>query len=269
MIKYCLHCGKSSESDIEMKFCPHCGTPFEMASQSESPGKPLPAPPPSLQAAQPSRHIPWEDRSKEGFLGSLYETWKQSCFYPADFYKNMPILGGIWNPLFYGLLASFVGLIFQMIYAQIFSDIFDPMSWVPASYRSFDPNLLDFTRRFRSMSNIFSIVALPFAATLGIFIWSGLIHLELVIFGWKKEDYEASFRLIAYSEGPNFFKIIPFAGDMVAVIWQIVLVVIGIRTVHNTSTGKALLVVFLPLILTCLCCCALVFWIIGIAGFAR
>jgi hypothetical protein len=128
---------------------------------------------------------------------------------------------------------------------------------------------LDFSQKLRSMSNLANVVILPFAVTVGLFIWSGILHLILIIFGWNKENYESSFRLVAYSDGPSFFKIIPIVGDIVSVVWQVVLVIIGIREVHKTTTGKAVLVVLLPLLAFCLCCCGIIFWIIGLAGLTR
>jgi hypothetical protein len=272
MTQYCHHCGQTSESLAPMKFCPHCGALFEIplgqmpvrdSSAQAGPGTE------STPVSPIEPYVPWEDKGKLGFLGSLYETWKQSCFDPTNFFARMPTSGGILNPLIYGLIFSFIGYVFQMLYMQLFGQIFDFTQWIPSMYRSFDPELMDFSRKIRSVYTLFSIPIFPFLATAGFFIWSGIIHLILTIFGWKKHDFESSFRIVVYSEGPAFFRIIPFIGDFISSIWQLVLVIIGIKEVHKTGIGKALLVVFLPILLFCFCCCGAVIWIIGLAGIAN
>jgi hypothetical protein len=274
MTQYCHRCGKTSESLAQMRFCPHCGAPYEEPlGQPPTGATPdqggISAGPQAIITGPGDFYIPWEDKGKLGFLGSLYETWKQSCFDPSRFFRKMPIGGGILNPLLYGLILSFVGYVFQMVYMQLFGQLLDFSQWMPSMYRSLDSELMDFRHWMQSYYTFFSLFLFPFIVTAGFFIWSGIVHLILTIFNWKKHDFESTFRLVVYSEGPTFFRIIPFIGDLTAIIWQLVLVIIGIKEVHKTSTGQALLVVFLPLILFCLCCCGLAFWLIGLAGIAN
>jgi len=171
--------------------------------------------------------------------------------------------------LLYALILGFIGMIFQVTYSQMFSQLFDITKWMPPMSRSFDYDFVELNRKIQSYSNVFSLFIFPFVATAGFFIWSGIIHLLLAIFGWKKHDYESSFRIVTYSEGPAFFRVIPFFGDIVAPIWQIVLTVIGISKVHRVSIGKAILVVVLPVILVCTCCCFVIIWIVGLVGITR
>jgi len=105
--------------------------------------------------------------------------------------------------------------------------------------------------------------------TVGFFVISGILHLILMIFGWNKETFEATFRLIAYCESAYFFEIVPFLGGAIAFVWATVLYIIGIKEVHRLSVGQSLLVVFLPLILFCLCCCGFLTWIVGMAGISH
>lgn len=272
MVRYCLRCGKTAEYEAEIKFCPHCGAPYEDNSEpGDSPGGDKPKPEAASQ--QPAsdveqKYIPWEDRARLGFLGSLFETWKTSVFYPVGFYRRMPVKGGIGNPLLYGLILAFIGFVFQMMYEQIFGQFFDPSRWYPFLDEAIDSGVGAMVDQMRSISTLAGIIIFPFAEIAIIFVLSGVFHLILAIFGWKAEDYEASFRIVAYSEGPSVFYIIPVIGGPVVVVWQIVLFVIGIREVHGTSTGKALLIVFLPLLLCCLCCCGIIFWFAGLAGLA-
>jgi hypothetical protein len=274
MTQHCQRCGQISESSSAMKFCPQCGALYEEPAEitqilpaSESGDKSGTAPQPIAETA--TYYIPWEDKKNLGFLGALFETWKQSCFNPGPFFEKMPVKGGIGNPLLYGLILGFIGVIFQVTYSQMFSQLFDFTKWLPPMYQNFDSEFMDFNRRIQSYSNIISIFAFPFVATAGMFIMSGIVHLLLTMFGWKKHDYESTFRLVAYSEGPAFFRVIPFIGDFVAMVWQLVLTIIGISKVHKISGGKATLIVILPAILFCVCCCGVVFWVISLIGLTR
>jgi hypothetical protein len=271
MTQHCQRCGQISESASAMKFCPQCGAPYEEASEMTQ-IMPTPEPTDSAQAApslaeeQQVYYVPWEDKGNLGFLGALFETFKESCFNPGKFFEKMPVKGGIGNPLLYGLILGFIGMIFQVTYSQMFSQLFDFTKWLPAMPRSFDSDFIELNRKIQSYSNVVSLFAFPFIATAGFFIWSGIIHLLLTMFGWKKHDYESSFRIVTYSEGPAFFRLIPFIGDIVAPVWQLVITVIGISKVHKISIGKAILVVVLPALLFCACCCGMVIWIIGLVG---
>lgn len=273
MMKYCRRCGKASEIEAGMKFCPNCGAPYEdtqksAEGKSETPGM-AGLPQARTPDSEQERYTPWEDKGKLGFFGSLFETWKESVFNPTKFYRRMPIKGGIGNPLLYGLILAFIGFIFQMMYEQLFAQLFDPSRWYHYFDDMFESDFDAFRYQLESIYTLVAIIIFPFIVTAWLFVWSGITHLVLTIFGWRKEEYEASFRLIAYSEGPSFFLVVPFIGGLISIIWQLVLVIIGVKEVHRTTTGQALIVVFLPTILCCLCCCSLIWWIIGLAGISN
>jgi len=272
MMKYCHRCGKMSEIEGEIKFCPHCGVSFEDAQQpTGQPGETPHVPGPAQTRASGSateKYTPWEDREKLGLIGSLFETWKESVFNPTRFYKRMPVIGGIGNPLLYGLILGFIGLVFQMVYQRFFGQLLGPSQWYPFLGEDFDYNFYDFSHKLQSISNLVNIVIFPFLLVAWLFIWSGITHLILLIFGWHKEGFEATFRLIAYSEGPSFFAIVPIMGSLISIVWQAVLVIIGVKEVHRLSIGQSLLVIFLPLVLCCLCCCGFASMFFGLIGMA-
>jgi len=277
MKRYCKNCHRVTESITELNSCPQCGASFEPIGEPENLAEqqppPLPPVQPQAQAQQSSaeekRYIPWEDRDKLGFVGSLFETWKESLFNPTNFFRRMPVKGGFGNPILYGLILGFIGIVFHSMWEQMFGQLFDPSQWGSYFGRDFDYELYEFSRQIKSISFLFTIILAPFFILVGFFIISGITHLILLIFGWNKENYEATFRITTYTEGTSFFMIIPIFGWIIASIWQLVLMIIGIKEVHRTTTGQAILVMLLPLILCCACCCGFISLIAGVAGIAN
>ena len=84
------------------------------------------------------------------------------------------------------------------------------------------------------------------------FICSAILHVILWILDGAKEGFEATVRVYAYAAGSTaVFQIIPICGGLVAVIWSLVLQIIGLSRAHGISPGKAALAVLLPLALCC------------------
>jgi hypothetical protein len=274
MKRYCGNCRKISESDIEIKFCAHCGAEFEPigGQAQEPPGGGIPPVTPTAQqtaeGGEEKKYCAWEDKANLGFFGALFETWKESLFNPVQFFRRMPVSGGIGNPLIYGIILGMIGVIFSMMYQQFWGNLLDPARFYPHMGRGFDWDMYDFTRQIESIWMLVALIISPVLITVAFFIASGIFHLILLIFGWNKKDFEATFRVVAYSEGAYFFEIIPFIGGMVSIIWATVLYIIGLKEIHKLSVGQAILVVLLPLVLFCFCCCAFVTWIIGMVGIA-
>jgi hypothetical protein len=276
MKRYCRFCGKITESDIEIKYCAHCGAEFESIgepSSQEPQGEGLPrvqpmAPKTSAGEGE-TKYCAWEDKARLGFVGALFETWKASLFNPTVFFRRMPVTGGIANPLIYGIILGMIGVIFSMMYQQFWGNLLDMSRFAPYMGPDFDWEAYNFSRQIQSIWYLVGLILSPVFITVGFFIVSGILHLILMIFGWNKETFEASFRIIAYSEGAYFFEIVPFLGGAIAFVWATVLYIIGIKEVHRLTVGQSLLVVFLPLILFCLCCCGFFTWIVGMAGISN
>jgi len=60
--------------------------------------------------------------------------------------------------------------------------------------------------------------------------------------------YEATFRIAAYSSVVYLVSWMPVLGWIVGAIYGIYLGVVGIRAVHGTTTGRAALVVLVPIV---------------------
>jgi hypothetical protein len=99
----------------------------------------------------------------------------------------------------------------------------------------------------------------PIILTVVLFIWSGIVHLCLMLVGGANQAYLVTFKTMCYVETASLANLIPFCGSYVSPIWSVVLAVVGLREVHRTTTGKAALAVLLPLGLFCICLAVLMF----------
>jgi hypothetical protein len=91
-----------------------------------------------------------------------------------------------------------------------------------------------------------SLVVAPIFAAVGLFIGAGILHLlVMLIVGSRNSGFEGTFRVGAYSSVTSLVSWIPVIG-WIASLYGIYLAIMGIREVHNTSTGKAVIVVLIP-----------------------
>src|SRR5205807_1513687 len=70
--------------------------------------------------------------------------------------------------------------------------------------------------------------------------------------GGAKQSFETTFRVVCFAEGSaSPLLVIPFCGGLITGIWKVVLYCIGLARSHETDTGRAVIAVFLPLIVCC------------------
>src|SRR5205814_4280277 len=97
-------------------------------------------------------------------------------------------------------------------------------------------------------------IFLPLFIVIGLFIGSGIVHLCLMIVGGAKQPFETTFRVLAFSHGSaGPLQIVPLCGGLISGVWALVCTCIGVARAHETDTGRAVLAVFLPLIVCCGC----------------
>jgi hypothetical protein len=224
---FCPHCGNEiSEGHVS---CPHCGLRL---------AEPAPVPPGGR------KRTPWEDRENTGFFAGLFKTLKEVLFTPSDFFRKMPVTGGLTDPLLFALIVGMAGLLFLYLWDILLYD----------SLRTFViPEFRDMAERGLMRDHGFSFfsVLTPFTLIISLFLASGFLHLLLLMVRGAKAGFEATFRVAAYSMAPFVFLMIPACGMPVMWLWVITLAIIGLREAHETSGGKAAMAVLFPFILCC------------------
>jgi hypothetical protein len=266
----CPHC-RNALPEPAPRYCPNCGGDVEQANAVPPPAPdtgppPLPAGagvPPSGGGVPPAGGIPWDDRARLGLVNALVETTKQVLTRPTAFYRAMPRSGGIGSPLLYAVIIGWIGIVASGFYSALFNSIVGTGVGALGEGREL-PQAFAFAQSWGGF-----VVQLVFGGVMvaiGLFIFSGIYHVMLMILGGARHDFEATFRVVCFAEAPYVLALIPFCGSIVAGVWGIVLAVIGLSQAHQIGGGKAAAAVLLPLVICCCCCVGLAVLVWGSAA---
>lgn len=216
--------------------CPRCKSRFELALPA-SPAGSLGRERPPMGAGEPGRGpSPWESRSELGIFRSIYETLKKVMFAPKGLFRSMASGGGIKEPFAFGLLFGSLGMMFALFWQ------FLTLSGLILSRGG---DLINES----NISLIFFVVILvsPLFVIAGMFFTSAILHVCLLMVGAGKNGFEATFRVVAYSQATQILGVIPFVGGVLGWFWQLMVQFIGVREIHETSYWRVFLASFIPL----------------------
>jgi hypothetical protein len=220
----------------------------EAASGAEAPAPTVPA----------VVGIPWERRAEIGFFPGLFETIRAVLLEPSKAFGGMPITGGLGAPLFFFVLVGSIGGLAGFVYQAVLNSI------SPASTPQ-DEAMMALLGSTAVIGG--SIMIMPVILAAVAFVTSGLIHLALMVIGGANRPFEATFRVVSYSGGATaVLQLLPVCGAFAATIWNFIVMVIGISTVHKIGTGRAAVAVLLPTLVCCGLILAAVFALVAAAG---
>ncbi len=227
--KLCPFC--SQEIQQHASKCVHCGQWLNTAEA----GGPVGAYQPGAGISRPlfdqayddedERECAWDDRGSYGTLNAYFATASKCLLHPTKFFSKLPKDAGYLNPILFGVMTIVLSVVFAFIWSSLLSRggrLFVFLRGIP----------------FIVMG---SFIIIPIA----LFVWSGILHLGLLLVRGANEGYQATFRVVSYSSVPSLFNAVPIVGS-IASLWSIVLTVIGLREIHKTSTEKSVAAVLLP-----------------------
>ena len=64
-----------------------------------------------------------------------------------------------------------------------------------------------------------------------------------------RKGFEATFRVVAYSQATRVWSIIPFIGSPIGWVWRTVVQIIGLKEVHQISYVRIIVAFLIPLAL--------------------
>lgn len=179
---------------------------------------------------------PWEERYETGLFTGIFRTLKGALFSPSLFFRRLSTDGGLREPLAFGLLAGSAG---NML------GIFWPLLLMSGGLFPFGSHLSG--RLTDGLIFLLMAVAIPVSVLLTMFIYSGILHLLLLITGGGRSRFEATFRVVAYSQAAQAWNLIPVVGGWIGGVWRLIIQVIGLREVHGISYLRVFAAFLLPL----------------------
>ena len=229
-----------------------------VAATSAAPGA---APLAVAGPAIPGEGLPWERRQQLGFFKAWFDTVSLLITKPGEAFTMMRPEGGLGDPLIFGMIGGCAGTIVSILFQGLFQSI-PGFAGRNNMFEAFGLAPWTFLIIYAVLSPLFVI--------LWFFIGSAILHLCLMLVGGANRSFETTFRVVCFSVGSaQLFSMIPMCGGFIAAIYQIVLECIGLSRAHQTTTGKAVMAVFLPVVVCCGVCILLGVVLGGFGAFSE
>ncbi|MBW2311364.1 MAG: zinc-ribbon domain-containing protein [Deltaproteobacteria bacterium] len=203
--------------------CPRCGSRFEFVRR-EGDGE-----------EKKSLSTPWERRIQLGLWQGVKQTIKGVLFSPRTVFSTMPVRGGWREPLAFGLLVGSIGSMFTFFW-----------EFFVASMGFLKPLWGASTTIGSPLVFLAFIFLAPLFVTFNLFISSAIIHVLLLVVRGGKNGYEATFRVVSYSQATRVWSVIPLLGGAVGWIWRSIVYIIGLKEAQETSYGRVILAFSIP-----------------------
>jgi hypothetical protein len=170
-------------------------------------------------------------------IESFADVVRQVVLEPVGFFAGLPRRGSLLNPLVFALICTEIAAILGGILS---------LAGVGGAFVTGYGFQVPQNQGFGEF--IGSVVLAPIGGVIGVFVVAVIAHLLVrLVVGATNAGFGATFRVVAYTSVTSLVSWIPFVGGLLA-LYGIYLAVVGIREMHNTTTGKALVVVLLPVI---------------------
>ena len=223
-MKACVTCGHESAA---FDRCPFCGE-AAAASGEERAGD---------GGGRGRINLPaWEDAAVP-FPANLVETWRRSVFEPSAFFADGPFDHAAARPVLYFLLVSVFAAALSLTWGALLPTTQPGL--VETLAEIMNVALPGGAETASSVGRLADFFLAPFWAVLYLIVSSLVLHLFVLMLVHERRSLTATVRTVCYACGPGVFAVVPFIGVWVAVIWGVVLTVIGLREAHRTTTGRA------------------------------
>lgn len=267
----CPYCG-TPLADALAEQCPSCGGALLPGAAPEAAPPPLPgpqdAPPagPYGDANAPGGVHPaaashaWDERHRVGIMAAFVETTRQVLATPSSFFQGMPVSGGLGSPLLYAVVAGWIGLVAAAFYQAIWVSIVGPSSLPFGLDRGELAYVLEWLESGAGL--LTQVVFGGVSVVISVFVAAGILHLMLLMLGGARRGFEATFRVVCFSQATMLLLLIPlflipFCG-LAPVAWCLALYAIGLAPAHRIGHGQAVAAVLLPIVALCCCCMGVV-----------
>ena len=170
-------------------------------------------------------------------LESFVDTVRRVVLQPVGFFAGLPRRGVNLSPLIFALICTEISAILGGILR---------LAGVGESFLAGYGFRVPENQGFGEF--VGSVIFAPIGGAIGVFVVAGIAHLLVIlVVGTTRSGFGATFRVASYTSVTSLVSWIPIIGWLLS-LYGIYLSVVGIREMHGTTTGKAVLVVLIPAI---------------------
>lgn len=270
----CPHCRNVFPTErTGVQFCPHCGREIDVPAGAPTPVEPRAEVPPTgtegtgtgagpsgswtgAPEPLPEEVVAWERRRELGFFAALWQTWKEGMFAPTRFWSKVRPAGPTVDALLYAWILFVVAKVLSIPFAFFQPDTASlEQALQQTALNDQLKGLLEQVAHVSVVASLGTIAVTALLFPVFLVIAAAILHLFALLFGAAKNGYWATFRVLAYASSPFVFS---FYGclSVLAFLYSVVLTILGLTRVQETSAGKASGAVLTPFVASCFCCCA-------------
>jgi hypothetical protein len=218
-----------------------------------------PPPPYAAPPLPPEQPAPFARHEELGWLPAFGQTWRLAALEPQRFFRAVRI-DQPRSAVLFGVVAITLSQWFQAAYAYLagasMQGILDQIlrNMPQGGQSSFDPGFL--RSLFGIQAFAVRVLVAPVFALIAVYLSAGIFHLILLVLRGAGRGFDATLTVVGYASGVQLLGAVPVCGALVAAVWFLVVVIIGIAEAQRCGPGKAAAAVLMPGALACLFCCS-------------
>lgn len=205
-------------------------------------------PPPDGQGAYgyepPRLGIPWES-GEGGWFTRWWQNTKMTLLQPDRFFESMPTAGGHMEPVKFALIGGVAGAVLGTLCQLPFNGL--------QVFAQLSNNQGGSAETGTVIATIIGgaccgLLLTPVFVAIGLYMMSGLLHVALMILGGAREGFEATLRVVAYTQGavalPNAIPCI----NCLSSVYALVLLAMGLHKAHRCEIWQSVVALVLVLV---------------------
>jgi hypothetical protein len=163
----------------------------------------------------------------QSFVGTV----RDLVTHPVGFFRGIARHGDLVNPLIFALICAMIAAVISGFLGVLYATVGIGDEGIGGAIGAF----------------VASMFFTPIISAIALFVGAGVLHLLVtLIVKPANTGFKATFRVVSYTSVAQLASWVPVLGPLVAFVASIALSIVGIREVHETTTGKAALVVLIP-----------------------
>jgi hypothetical protein len=170
-------------------------------------------------------------------VNSFLDVVRRVVLQPVRFFAGLPRSAALLHPLLFALICIIISAILSAV--LVLAGVQENPGFNPNPQNAL-PSV------FTPGSALASILLAPIGGTIGLFVVAAIQQLLVrLVVGANNSGFGATFRVASYTQVTSLVNWIPIVGPLLA-LYGLYLSIVGIREMHNTTTGKAALVILIP-----------------------